>query len=198
VFSLRGIELRAPHSRRFQVLGLLLIASVGLLLVANWRQSAPHQSHAQAPHVAFAPSYVPARLTLATETSTNEGELVRHELTFTPRSKTTMQQAPLRIATNSYINGLVDPMTTRLDGSAYASVPEQRPVLRLMEVRGHQGAVEYFGVRSTAVADGGLPAGSVAKIMVTWIERPGVYVQLIGRGLPEKEIVKIVENLHER
>jgi hypothetical protein len=127
----------------------------------------------------------------------SEGELVRHELTFAPRSKNTMQQAPLRIATNSYIDGLVDPMTTRLDGSAYARLPGQRPVLRLMEVRGHQGAVEYFGVRSTAVANGGVPAGSVAKIMVTWIERPGVYLQVIGRGLPEKEIIKIAESLDE-
>jgi len=167
-------------------------------MLRAWTQPEPHAFHVKAPQVAFEPSYVPAWLMLTKETSSDDGGVVRHELTFTPRSGDTTQPAPLTIATNSYVDGLVDPMTARLDGSAYAKVPEQRPTLRLMELRGRQGAVEYFGIRSTAVADGAVPAGSVAKIMVTWIERPGVYVQLIGRRLPEREIVKIIEGLHEK
>jgi hypothetical protein len=198
VVSLRGIKLPAPRSRRFQALGLLLVGSVGLLLVAAGRQSGPQHSHVQAPHVAFEPSYVPARLMLTKETSTNEDGVVRHELTFTPRSNNATQPAPLRITTNSYVDGLVDPMTARLDGSAYARFPDQRPVLRLIGVRGHQGAMEYFGIRSTAVANSGVRTGSVTKIMVTWIERPGIYVQLVGRGLSEKEIIRIIESLHEQ
>jgi hypothetical protein len=190
---------RRRRSRGIQALGLLLVGSVGLAVLVAWRQSAAPGSHARAPAVVFAPGYVPSRLMVEKETSTNEGDVVRHEIAFAPRSGKAAQATavPLRIATTSYVEGLVDPMTGRLDGSAYAHAPDQRPVARQIQIRGHQGVVEYFGSRSTPVS-GGVRTQPAGKIMVTWVERPGVYVQLIGRGLREKEILRIVESLHER
>ena len=196
--SFRRFKAQLRPRRTSQAIGLLLVGSVGLAAFTTWREAATHSHPVQAPHVVFTPTHLPERLRLEKENPRNEGELVRHEITFGPRSRNEVRAAvSLRITTNSYIEGLLDPMIGRLDGSAYSDVPEYRPVVRPIQVRGRQAVVEYFNVQR-AVSTDGMSTRPAVKVMLTWIERPGVYVQLVAQGLAMKEIVKVVESLRER
>ena len=99
----------------------------------------------------------------------------------------------MTVATTSYRVGLIDPdLERRLSGEVYDSA-KIKPQARRLTVRGHDGVLEVFPPRR--------PQGSqheVQLITLTWIERPGVYIQIHGIDLTERQLLKIATSLREQ
>ena len=99
----------------------------------------------------------------------------------------------MTITTTAYRVGWVDPnLAGRLSGAVYESV-RLKPAARPLTVRGHDGVLEVFPP--------GRPKGAqhdVQPVMLTWIERPGVYIQIRGVDLTERQLLKIATSLREQ
>jgi hypothetical protein len=98
----------------------------------------------------------------------------------------------MTVATTSYRVGVIDPnLEGRLSGEAYRSV-RVKPAARRVTVRGHDGVLEVF---PSQAAQGSRQAAPV--IALTWIERPGVYVQISGVDLDERQLMETANGLRQ-
>jgi hypothetical protein len=172
--------------------GLLLLACAGVFVVLGpmRRDALP-----QLPQVAFTPTAIPAGLKHVGSSrhgDNDEGYLTREERfawRAAPPTSTRPGQDPMTIATTSYRVDRVDPdLKGRLSGAVYDAV-KIKPRARRITIRGHDGVLEVFSPQQ--------PQGAQLRLL-TWIERPGVYIQIIGVGLTERQLVETATSLREQ
>jgi hypothetical protein len=183
--------IKNPPQRRSLAIALTAVLGGALLLARIF--NSPETTLSE---VTFLPADLPAGLVQVKE-HTDEGEsYLRRSISFA-EGGTGGPRVELMVATVAYDTTVVDPMEGRLDGTAYAAWPNKRPVAQPIEVRGHQGVLET----RTAQATSPPPGGKVQRIKVvalTWIERPGVYIQVIGGNLTKDEVMDVASHLREQ
>jgi hypothetical protein len=179
---------------RYAVAGLVVLAGAGIALAGLTRQGTDPLSP-----VAFLPTSLPPGLRHVGSSShggDGEGFLAREErfgCPTAPRSSAGPERCAMTVATTSYRVGVIDPnLEGRLSGEAYRSV-RVKPAARRITVRGHDGVLEVFPSQR--------PQGSRQEaqvIALTWIERPGVYVQISGVDLDERQLLETANGLREQ
>jgi hypothetical protein len=188
-------------STRHAMVAFFVLAYAGVfLLFGLTRQGNELPPKDPLRQVAFLPTAPPAGLKHVGTSShggdeedalTREAHFARHAATRpTP---TGPGQDAMTITTTAYRVGWVDPnLAGRLSGAVYDSV-RLKPAARPLTVRGHAGVLEVFPP--------GRPKGAqhdVQLVMLTWIERPGVYIQIRGYDLTERQLLKTATSLREQ
>jgi hypothetical protein len=94
----------------------------------------------------------------------------------------------MTVATTSDRVCLIDPnLEGRLSGEVYDSV-SNKPQARRVTIRGRDGVLEVFPQR---------PEGSQLHVL-TWIERPGVYIRISVVDLTEQQLLETANSLREQ
>jgi hypothetical protein len=97
------------------------------------------------------------------------------------------------VTTSTYTVGRVDPdLEGRLSGEVYETV-EVKPQARRVMVRGRDGVLEVFPPRRNEGIQ-----HETQTLVLTWIERPGVYVTILGDDLSEQQLLETANSLREQ
>jgi hypothetical protein len=196
---------KTPSTRHAMVAFFVLAYAGVSLLLGLTRLGLTRQGDQPPPkdplrQVAFLPTAPPAGLKHVgtSRHGGDEEDALTHQAHFarhaaTRPAPTGPGQDAMTITTTAYRVGWVDPnLAGRLSGAVYESV-RLKPAARPLTVRGHAGVLEVFPP--------GRPKGAqhdVQPVMLTWIERPGVYIQIRGIDLTERQLLKTATSLREQ
>lgn len=177
---------KAPFAR-YVIAGFWVLACAGVFLfLGPMRRDTLSQ-------VAFMPTAIPAGLQHVGSSRHGDDEdyLTREERfawQAAPPTSTRPGQDTMTVVTTSYRVDRVDPdLKGRLTGAVYDSV-KIKPRARLITIRGHEGVLEVFPQQS----------GGFQLRLLTWIERPGVYIQISGVDLTERQLLETANSLREQ
>ena len=191
---------KTPSTRHAMIAFFVLAYAGSFLLFGLTRQGDQPPPKDPLQQVAFLPTAPPAGLKHVgtSRHGGDEEDALTHQAHFarhaaTPPTPTAAGQDAMTITTTAYRVGWVDPnLAGRLSGAVYDSV-RLKPAAKPLTVRGHAGVLEVFPP--------GRPKGAqhdVQPVMLTWIERPGVYIQIRGIDLTERQLLKIATSLREQ
>jgi hypothetical protein len=187
---------RKSASTRNTVVAFFVLTYAGVFVfVGLTRQSKEPPPKEPLSQVTFMPLSSPPGLKhvgTSTDGSGEEDWLMR-EVHF--RRERAAQQTPagpehdaMTVVTTSHRIGVINPnLEGRLSGEVYDSARD-KPAVRRLPVRGHDGVLEAFPQRPE----------NPQLLVLTWIERPGVYIQIHGFDLPEEQLLDVATSLHEQ
>jgi hypothetical protein len=176
-------------STRYAIAALLLLACAGIFAFLVLTRGD------MLPQVSFMPASPPSGLKYVGSSrhgSDDEDFLTREEHFARQAAALPTSTGPghdaMTVATTSYRVGLIDPnLEGRLSGEVYHSV-NNKPQARPVTVRGRDGVLEVFRQR---------PEGSQLHVL-TWIERPGVYIRISVVDLTEQQLLETANSLREQ
>jgi hypothetical protein len=183
-------------STRNAVIGFFVLAYAGVFFfVGLTRQSKEPPPREPLSQVTFRPLSSPSGLKhVGTSTDGSvEDDWLRREAHFrregaAQQSSAGPEHDAMTVVTTSYRMGVVNPnLAGRLSGEVYAST-RFRPAVRRLIVRGHDGVLEVFPQQP----------GDRQLGALTWIERPGVCIQIRGFDLPQEQLLDVATSLREQ